>query len=371
MAQEELANLYGTKGIDNDSKSFEEYSKAAAEGSPTAQFELALLYDVGRGVPRNYGEALKWYLKAAEQGYAPAMTNIGILYYNQEGVKRDLVQAYAWFVRAKLAGDPRASDLLQMAMDKLKGDQIRKGEALAADWHPQKPSAAAQVNMAALESKLFKQPGPNASIGRTVGETATQTTGEASRQSAPAGPLTGVQRVVAVGDTGGNVDPLLRTLQSASVVDGNGQWIGGTTHLVITADHAEGALADLLNKLQAQAEKAGGAVHALVGPGAAVRINDTLFIHDASFGSESDLEVAMRNNSVWRIVVGHGDGTLGILPRYQGKLIINDDPQRQGCLVMEYGKPYALYRGHGLALPSDNNADIERYRQQVDEVVAQ
>ena len=141
MGREELANLYGSKGIENHEKSFEGYSQAAQESSPTAQFDLALLYDLGRGVPRNYEEAMKWYRKAADQGYAPAMTNIGILYYNQEGVKRDLVEAYAWFVRAKLAQDPRAADLLQMTMDKLKGDQVRQGETLAANWHPQKPSA--------------------------------------------------------------------------------------------------------------------------------------------------------------------------------------------------------------------------------------
>ena len=75
-------------------------------------------------------------------------------------------------VRPRQTGaDPRAADLLQMTMDKLKGDQIRQGETLAANWHPQKPSAAAQVDMAALDAKLFKQPGPNVSISQTMGQT--------------------------------------------------------------------------------------------------------------------------------------------------------------------------------------------------------
>jgi hypothetical protein len=297
------------------------------------------------------------------------MTNIGILYYNREGVKRDLVEAYAWFVRAKLAGDPRATDLLQMTMDKLKGDQIRQGETLAANWHPQKPSKAAQVDMASLDAKLFKQPGPDVSINQTVGPTPVNATstvrGEASRQSTPMTTLTGVQRVVAIGDCDGQVEPFLRTLQSASLVDGSGNWIGGAAHLVVTADRVEGPFADLLTRLQAQAESARGGVHVLVGPEGAVKINDTLFLHDASYGSEADLAATMRDQGVWRVVVGHGDGSFGILPRYHGKLIVNDDPQRQGCLVIEYGKPYALYRGHGLALPTDNTADMERYRRQV------
>jgi TPR repeat protein len=367
MGREELANLYGSKGIENHEKSVENYTQAATQGSPTAQFDLALLYDLGQSVPRNYEEAMKWYRKAADQGYAPAMTNVGILYYNQEGVKRDLVQAYAWFVRAKLAGDPRAGDLLQMTMDKLKGEQIRQGETLAADWHPQKPSAKAQMDMASLDAKLFKQPGPAASIGQTMGPAANQSSGEASRQSAPMTTVTGVERVVAIGDGDGQAVPFLRTLQSASLVDSDGQWIGGKTHLVVTADHVEGPFADLLNRLQAQAESAQGGVHVLVGPEGAVRINDTQFLHDASFGSESDLLATLRDHGVWRVVVGHGDGSFGIMPRYQGRLIVNDDPLRDGCLVIEYGKPFALYRGRGLALPDDTSADLERYRRQVSE----
>ena len=62
-----------------------------------------------------------------------------------------------------------------------------------------------------------------------------------------------------------------------------------------------------------------------------------------------------------------GDGQFGIMPRYHGRLIVNDDPQREGCLIIEYGKPYAMYRGRGLALPDDNTSDVERYRRQVSE----
>jgi len=148
-------------------------------------------------------------------------------------------------------------------------------------------------------------------------------------------------------------------------VDADGKWIGGSAHLVVTADRVEGPFADLLNRLQAQAESTRGGVHVLVGPEAAVRINDTLFLHDAAYRSESDLQAALRDHGVWRVVVGHGDGNFGIMPRYHGKLIVNDDPQRQGCLIIEYGRPYAMYRGQGLALPDDDGADVQRYQRQV------
>ena len=45
--------------------------KALAElGMAAAQFNLALMYDHGRGVPENDAEAVKWYRKAADQGLA-------------------------------------------------------------------------------------------------------------------------------------------------------------------------------------------------------------------------------------------------------------------------------------------------------------
>ena len=363
LGREHLADLYGSAG--NYEKSLAWHKEQAAKGDPVAQFDLALMYDLGRGVTRDYAEAMKWYRKSADQGYAPAMTNIAILYYNQEGVKRDLVEAYAWFVRAKLAHDPRADDLLQMTMDKLKGDQIRQGEALAANWHPQKPSPAASVDMASLDAKLFKQPGPSAAIKQTL---PAQNRGEAARSSVPAvspAAINGVQKVVALGDCGGKVEPFLHTLQSAGLVDAEGKWIGGRTHLVVTSDQVEGQFSDMLNRLQSQASTAGGRVHVLVGSNAAVKINDTLFLHDASYKTVGDVEAALRSNGVWRVVVGHGNGDTGILPRYSGRLIVNDDPQRQGCLVIEYGKAYALYRGRGLSLPTDEGADLQRYQRQV------
>jgi hypothetical protein len=134
---------------------------------------------------------------------------------------------------------------------------------------------------------------------------------------------------------------------------------------VVTADRVEGQFSDVLNRLQRQAEAAGGGVHVLVGSNAAVKINDTLFLHDAPYRTEADVQAALHTYGVWRVVAGHGNGDAGILPRYRGRLIVNDDPQRQGCLVIEYGKPYALYRGQGLALPADEGADLERYRRQV------
>ena len=48
------------------------YQVAAEQGDASAQFNLGLMYEYGRGVPQNYSEAVKWYRLAAEQGDASA-----------------------------------------------------------------------------------------------------------------------------------------------------------------------------------------------------------------------------------------------------------------------------------------------------------
>ena len=79
-----------------------------------------------------------------------------------------------------------------------------------------------------------------------------------------------VERIVAVGDVHGAYTQLLQILQTAEVVDKEGRWIGGRTHLVQTGDIFDRGPDSLkameyLRKLTREAERAGGRVHALLG----------------------------------------------------------------------------------------------------------
>lgn len=48
------------------------YTKAAKQGDPDAQYNLAVSYDNGEGVAENDRNAAYWYTQAAEQGYLKA-----------------------------------------------------------------------------------------------------------------------------------------------------------------------------------------------------------------------------------------------------------------------------------------------------------
>ena len=81
---------------------------------------------------------------------------------------------------------------------------------------------------------------------------------------------TGVERIVAVGDVHGDYAQFVTVLRAAGIVNGNDDWAGGRTHLVQTGDIPDRGpdtrkLLDLLQKLEKQATKAGGMVHALIG----------------------------------------------------------------------------------------------------------
>ena len=69
-----------------------------------AQAKLGLIYGNGRGVPVDYGEAVKWYRKAAEQGDANAQNNLGLMCQNGWGVSIDYAEAIKWFRKAAEQG---------------------------------------------------------------------------------------------------------------------------------------------------------------------------------------------------------------------------------------------------------------------------
>jgi Calcineurin-like phosphoesterase len=79
-----------------------------------------------------------------------------------------------------------------------------------------------------------------------------------------------VARVVAVGDVHGAYDELVGLLRDAHVIDADATWSGGTTHFVSLGDLLDRGpksreVLDLLMRLQAEAARAGGAVHVVLG----------------------------------------------------------------------------------------------------------
>jgi hypothetical protein len=108
------------------------YRKSAEQGDASAQYNLGIMCDHGRGVPQDYAQAAFWYRKAAEQGYAPAQSNLGAAYFEGQGVLQDYAQAAAWFHKAAAQGDATAQFNLGAAY--LDGKGLTQDYAAASYW---------------------------------------------------------------------------------------------------------------------------------------------------------------------------------------------------------------------------------------------
>jgi hypothetical protein len=82
--------------------------------------------------------------------------------------------------------------------------------------------------------------------------------------------ITTTERVVAIGDVHGAYDRFVAMLRGAGLIDGRQRWVGGRARLVQTGDVLDRGpdsrkVIDLLRKLEGEASRAGGRVHALLG----------------------------------------------------------------------------------------------------------
>jgi hypothetical protein len=126
-------------------------AKAAAErGDVEGQYQLAVMYDLGIGVPKNYAESGKWYVKAANAGVAEAQFALGLRYYKHGlEAKEHYATAFSWFYKAASQGMPMAQYNVGVMYSLGKGTTTNKVEAYK--WFN---LAAAQGSTNALDARL-------------------------------------------------------------------------------------------------------------------------------------------------------------------------------------------------------------------------
>ena len=108
-----------------------EWTPLAKQGHVQAQYNLALMYDNGEGVPQDYKTAVKWYTLAAEKGDADAQYNLGMMYVNGNGVIQDNAYAHMWWNIAASNGDKDAGKNRQTVAKEMTPSQIEKAQDLA------------------------------------------------------------------------------------------------------------------------------------------------------------------------------------------------------------------------------------------------
>ena len=128
--------------------------RAAANGDPRAQFEIAAIYTEGRVVHEDLAQAAIWYERAAAQGFAPAQYRLGNLYENGKGVDKDLLQARLWYQQAAEAGNRMA--MHNLAALYASGGLGQQQFDAAAEWFEQAASRGmtdSQFNLGMLYAR--------------------------------------------------------------------------------------------------------------------------------------------------------------------------------------------------------------------------
>ena len=122
-----------------------EWQPLAEQGDARVQFVLGTIYDFGRGgIPQDFKKAMSWYLRAAQQDHSSAQYNLAIMYQDGVGVPKDYVQAYMWFSIIAAGGfaGPQGNGDRENVAQHMTPAQIAEAQRLTTEWlekHPPKP----------------------------------------------------------------------------------------------------------------------------------------------------------------------------------------------------------------------------------------
>jgi len=113
--------------------SFQLFQPKANQGDADAQFNLALLYKLGAGIPKDIKQAVYWYTKAAEQGHVNAQYSLGSLYLDGDGqeVPKDFKQAVYWYTKAAEQGHYFAKEHRDKILETMSQSQIEEVQELS------------------------------------------------------------------------------------------------------------------------------------------------------------------------------------------------------------------------------------------------
>jgi len=84
------------------------FTECAERGNPPSMINLAVIYDLGLGVPPDAAQSTLWLKRAAEKNYSAAQYDYGLALLRGHGVPRDEAQGREWIGKAAAQGDQDA-----------------------------------------------------------------------------------------------------------------------------------------------------------------------------------------------------------------------------------------------------------------------
>jgi len=145
-AQYRLAKLYETgEGVTQNAGMARQLTeRAARSGNRIAMHDLALYHAEGRGgVKMDLDTAAKWFEKAAERGVVDSQFNLGVMYETGKGVPKNLADAFVWYSIAAAQGDQFAKERVGVLETQLDTALISTAKTRASTFTPSKIDQAA------------------------------------------------------------------------------------------------------------------------------------------------------------------------------------------------------------------------------------
>ena len=138
-AQFNLALLYyHGVGIPSDTRyAIYWFTKAARQGHVQAQYRLGSLYHSFRfeDVPQDSNRAIYWLTKAAEQGYVQAQYKLGQIYESGDEAPQDYKQAFFWYTKAAEQNHHFARKDRDEMLEKMSQRQIEEVQELSKELY--------------------------------------------------------------------------------------------------------------------------------------------------------------------------------------------------------------------------------------------
>jgi putative methionine-R-sulfoxide reductase with GAF domain len=106
----------------------------ADHGDVEAQWQMAVRYHNGEGVPQDDAQAMLWFQLAAEQGNVDAQSHLGAYYWAGRGVPVDLSKAYMWSEIAVAGGDESSKSRLEGLAFQMTRAQMSDARQQAEAW---------------------------------------------------------------------------------------------------------------------------------------------------------------------------------------------------------------------------------------------
>ena len=131
-AQYKLGFLYAKgKGVQKDFyEAVKWFQSSADQGNPDAQCNLGVCYEYGYGVEPNYAEVIKYYELAANSNNANAQYKLGFCYETGKGVEQNDAEAFKWYKLSARQGLAKAQNNLGIFYYYGRGVELNQAEAV-------------------------------------------------------------------------------------------------------------------------------------------------------------------------------------------------------------------------------------------------